>query len=179
MKSRKQIFISYRRSDEPGYAGWLYQLIEEEIGKEKIFKDIEGGFWDGDDFPDEIYRIIKEVKLIIAVIGPSWLVAKDKHGQRRLDDPNDWVRIEIANALKLKKRVIPVLVNDAEFFQATALPNDLKPLARKHVRRLSVDRFAQDAKILISNIPSLIANSDVDRPTEVDSSSPKGEQNGV
>jgi WD40 repeat protein len=160
---RRPIFISYRRDDEPGYAGWLYELASAELGRDRIFKDIEGGLRDGDDFPDELARRVADSDVVLTIIGPAWLTVTDEAGRRRLDNPADWVRIETATALKLGKRVIPVLVNGAHYLQAEELPGELKPLARKQTRRLSNHRFGAEAKVLVAALPAMIAEAEAER----------------
>lgn len=163
MSERRPVFISYRREDEPGYAGWLYELMGAELGHDRIFKDIEGGLRDGDDYPDELARRVADCDVLLAVIGPGWLTAEDEGGRRRLDNPADWVRIEIASALAQSKRVVPVLVNGARYLHGDDLPEDLKPLARKQTRRLSNARFAPEARVLIAALPEMIAEAEAER----------------
>ena len=153
----KPIFISYRREDEPGYAGWLYLLAAADLSEGRIFKDIEGGLRDGDDFPDELARRVDECDIVLAVIGPKWLTSTDPSGRRRFDNPDDWVRIEIATALVQQKRVIPMLVDGADFVRAEGLPEGLRPLARKYTRRPNNDRFAPEVKALIAGLPEMLA----------------------
>ena len=83
------------------------------------------------------------------MIGKGWIDAKDDAGARRLDNPNDFVRIEIESGLKQGKRVIPVLVNNADMPRADELPDSLKPLSRRNAVRLTHDRFKADAQGLV------------------------------
>lgn len=134
----------------------LYQVLEERLGAAKLFKDIEGGFRDGDDFPDELVRRVAECHVLLAVIGPKWLSSADTDGRRRLDNANDWVRIEIAAALSAKKRVIPVLVNKASPPSSEDLPKDIAALARKHARTLSNDHFLADAEVFSQGLARIL-----------------------
>ena len=163
MDDRKPIFISYRREDEPGYVQSLYLLLEQAFGADRIFNDIEGGFQPGDDFPEKLRVAVEACDILLAVIGPGWLTAADEGGRRRLDNPADWVRVEIVSALDQQKRVIPLLVNGAGFLHSDDLPEPLKPLAHRQVQRLSNDRFARDTKVLISSLERMLDAAEAER----------------
>jgi hypothetical protein len=81
---------------------------------------------------------------LLAVIGKGWIDARDDKGARRLDNPDDFVRIEIESALKQDKRVIPVLVGDTRMPRPEELPEAIRPLARRNAVRLSHERFRAD-----------------------------------
>lgn len=132
------IFISYRREDEAGYTQALYQRLEVAFGPEQLFMDTEGKIRPGDDFVGVIETQVAACDVLLAVIGPHW------SDGGRLDDPNDFVRIEIASAINQDKRVIPVLVNKAMMPRADDLPVPVKPLARRNAVRLTIERFAAD-----------------------------------
>jgi hypothetical protein len=93
------IFISYRRDDEGrGIVHRIQQYLEREFGSGKVFIDID--MHAGAKFKNVLELRLAESKVLLALIGPRWLDARDDEGNRRLDDPNDWVRLEIAQALK-------------------------------------------------------------------------------
>lgn len=129
------IFISYRRTDAPAHAGRLYDRLVERFGAAGVFKDLDS-MEPGADFVEVIEATIARCDALIAVIGRDWLAA-DRDGARRLDDPADWVRLEIANALARRIRVVPVLVAGAPMPSAADLPEDLRALARRHAVELS------------------------------------------
>jgi len=95
---RGKIFISYRRDDSASLALGIYQFLERQFGRNNVFIDVD--MQAGAKFPDLLERRLGECKILLALIGPRWLDARDDAGNRRLDDPNDWVRLEIARALK-------------------------------------------------------------------------------
>lgn len=139
-----RVFISYRRADSAGYAGRLYEHLEKHLRDRDIFMDIDS-IPPGADFVDVIESTLAQVDTVLVLIGPHWVSAADASGQRRLDDPQDFVRMEIKHALENPdKRVIPVLVNDAVMPGAEQLPDDLKPLVRRNAFPLSNLRFAED-----------------------------------
>jgi len=83
----------------------------------------------GINFVEEIEKNVGSCDVLIAVIGKHWLISTDEKRRRRLNNPNDFVRLEIATALKRNIRVIPVLVDGASMPPSGQLPEDLKPLA--------------------------------------------------
>jgi hypothetical protein len=100
----------------------------------------------------------------LAVIGKGWLDAADGGGHRRLDDPNDFVRVEIESALKLGKRVIPVLVNDAHMPRADQMPEGLRPLATRNAVRLTHERFRADVQGLVGALQRGLADGNASSP---------------
>ncbi|HYE16212.1 MAG TPA: toll/interleukin-1 receptor domain-containing protein [Pyrinomonadaceae bacterium] len=143
-----RVFISYRRDDSAGHSGRLAERLVKEFGAGSVFYDLETiGY--GESFPERIRRAVAESDVLLAVIGRRWLTAADASGARRLDSPDDFVRIEIASALGRGSRVIPVLVQGAAMPRADELPSDLKALAERHAFELSDARWAYDTERLI------------------------------
>ena len=125
------VFISYRRDDTAGYAGRIRDRLANEYGSGLLFMDVD--LIDlGLDFVDAIKHEVAKCEALIAVIGPNWLTAADEKGNRRLDDPNDFVRLEIATALQRDIRVIPILLNGTKIPNLSELPDDLKGLATRN-----------------------------------------------
>lgn len=147
-----RIFLNYRRGDDPGSTGRLYDRLEAEFGRPQLFMDVEGHIRGGDDFVEVLRAQVARCDVFLAIIGPRWLTATDERGGRRIDNPDDWVRIEIEGALQNRKRVIPVLVGGAGMPRADDLPSTLRPLARRQAIRISVDRFNADALGLAEQI---------------------------
>src|SRR5689334_11412384 len=116
-----QIFISYRH-DDAAYAGRLYDHLAQKFPTSRIFMDI-----DNVD-PGVIKTSVESCQVLIAVIGRNWLDARDADGNRRLDNPADFVRLEIATALQRYIKVIPVLLESASMPQTGQLPHDLELL---------------------------------------------------
>ncbi|MBX3319268.1 MAG: toll/interleukin-1 receptor domain-containing protein [Nitrospira sp.] len=130
------IFISYRREDSAGWTGRLVGQLKKTFGQDYIFSDIDT-IEPGADFTEAITCAVGSCDILLAVIGPRWITETDTNKQRRLDDPADWVRIEIAAALTRKIRVIPVLVGRANMPAAKELPPDIKALAERQSHELS------------------------------------------
>ena len=151
-----RIFISYRREDAPGHAGRLYDRLTAHFGEDQVFMDIDT-IEPGEDFVSAIEKAVGSVDALVAVIGRSWLDVLDSDtGQRRLENANDYVRLEIKTALERKIRVIPVLVQQASMPLKTELPADVAGLTRRNALQLAdlhwkagVDRLIETvAKIL-------------------------------
>jgi tetratricopeptide (TPR) repeat protein len=124
----KAVFISYRRKDTVDVAGRIFDRLSGYFGPGSVLLDVDA-LVSGANYRTQIAHLLERCSVVLAVIGQEWLTAKDDAGQRRLDNPDDQLRIEIAVALKSGKMVIPILVHDACLPAADELPEELKPLA--------------------------------------------------
>jgi hypothetical protein len=143
-----RVFICYRREDAGYPAGWLFDQVTARLGAGRVFKDVDS-IEPGDDFAEVITNAVQSCGVLLAVIGGRWLAAAGQDG-RRLDDPNDFVRLEIEAALARGVRVIPVLVEGARMPRADQLPVSLAPLARRQAIALSHSRFSADLTGLLN-----------------------------
>ena len=143
-----KIFISYRRDDSAGHAGRLYDRLEGHFGQGKVFMDVDA-IEPGLDFVQVVQQAIKSCDGFISVIGRDWLQSTDAAGVRRLENPEDLVKLEIAAALGRGIRVIPVLVQGTQMPRVTDLPEDLKGLASLNALEISDTRFRADVDRLI------------------------------
>jgi TIR domain len=141
------VFICYRREDSAGFAGRIYDRLIASLGRESVFIDVDG-IPAGRDFVEVLSERVGRCDALIALIGQDWLASKDKENRRRLDDPGDFVRIEIEAALDRNVRVIPVLVDGAAMPSADDLPQQIKKLARRQGIEISHSRFDSDAERL-------------------------------
>src|SRR5512135_2594450 len=121
------VFISYRRKDSQYIADRIYDWLEREFGRDSLFKDTDAISY-GWDFRKSLQDAVTRCDVLLAVIGPRWLGETDESGRRRVDDPGDWVRIEIETALKRDIPVIPLLVDGASFPRGEDLPSSLQEL---------------------------------------------------
>jgi hypothetical protein len=133
------IFISYRREDSAGYAGRICAWLKAQIAEDQVFMDIDG-IAPGEDYIDVIHKRITSSQLVLVIIGPQWTNVKDSEGRRRLEQADDLVCIEIATALSLGVRVIPVLVAGAVIPPQKDLPEPLGGLTRLNALIIN-DRF--------------------------------------
>jgi hypothetical protein len=128
MAERHSIFIGYRRTDTADVSGRVYDRVVNAFGAEAVFKDVDD-LDPGAEFGAHIVQILTKCRVFLAMIGPNRADARDETGARRLDDPDDWVRIELETALNTPNvEVVPVLVNGAPMPSLAELPDSLKRL---------------------------------------------------
>jgi TonB family protein len=149
------IFICYRREDTIAYAGRLHDRLSAHFGTNRVFMDIDA-IQPGEDFVDVLQQRVSACDVLIAVIGKNWLVGKDDRGNRRLDNPEDYVRLEIAAALSRNIRVIPALVANARMPLSSDLPADITALARRHAIEISDTAFHTSVATLIKSLEAAI-----------------------
>ena len=116
------IFLAYRREDSPGWAGRVYDRIANSLGPRSVFFDV-NSIEPGLDFVEVLAEQVSLCDALVAIIGRNWVWAADKDNRRRLDDPNDFVRLEIEAALARHVPVIPVLVDGATMPGTDELPD--------------------------------------------------------
>lgn len=148
---KHRVFISYRRDDSRWVVKNIYQNLLKVFSKDQIFMDVDGISY-GADFKKTIQEQVKECNVLIAVIGKNWLHSVDKNGKRRIDDPNDFVRIEISTALKREIRVIPLLVDKASMPSSEELPEELSSLTWRNAIEVSDLNFDVDVKRLVKSL---------------------------
>ena len=147
------IAISYRREDSLPIAGRLYDRLQAEFGKASVFMDFDS-IPPGVDFREHIKQAIGRSTLVIAIIGPDWLGGHNRK-VRRIDDPEDFVRLEIAYAIGHGIPVIPILINQTPMPQAEELPVEMRAIAFRNALTLDsgID-FHHHADRLIKGIRS-------------------------
>lgn len=151
-----RIFISYRREGGSGFAGRLAEDLERRFGANEVFRDVED-IASGEDFVERLDSALRSCRVLLAVLDKTWLSASNSGG-RRLDDPKDFVRTEIATALRNGVRVIPVLVEGATMPSEQDLPSNIKSLARRQAHELSDLRWDYDIDKLASTIEKACAD---------------------
>ncbi|MEM7544875.1 MAG: SUMF1/EgtB/PvdO family nonheme iron enzyme [Pseudomonadota bacterium] len=152
-----KIFISYRRADSQWAAARLYDNLTHAFPNDRIFMDVDG-IAPGQDFVAVLENQVGACDVFLALIGPEWLSLQAEGGARRLDDKEDFVRIEIASALTRDDTVtIPVLLDSARPPAPDDLPDDLKPLARRHFARLTHEGFRTELEPLKDAIAAALA----------------------
>jgi len=153
-----RIFLSYRR-EETGYAaGWLYDRLAERFSDGQVFKDVDS-IELGDDFIEAVATAVESCDVLLALIGDRWLTITAADGKRRLDDPEDFVRLEIETALTRDVRVIPILVAGAKMPEAVDLPPSLARLVRRQALDLSPNHFEADLSRLFKVLNSTLAET--------------------
>ena len=145
-----KIFVSYRREDSAGNALGISQYLEREFGRKNVFIDID--LRAGAKFPVVLEQRLRECGVVLVLIGPHWLEARDAEGNRRLDNSDDWVRLEISSALKREITVIPVLLGGATLPPKAALPADIRGLLDHQAVSVSNTGFRSDMAGLVRDI---------------------------
>jgi TIR domain len=153
-----RVFISYRRQESSGLAGRLYDRLAARFGDDQVFMDVDTIAL-GVDFAEVISQAVSTCEVLLAVIGPRWLTVTDEDGRRRLDDPDDFVRLEIAAALERDIRVIPILVEGAVMPRRQQLPEALAGLARRNALSLRHESFGSDADRLLTAIEPILRSA--------------------
>jgi TIR domain len=138
-----KIFISYRRDDSAPHALSIAQYLERTFGARNVFIDVDR-LRAGQTFPAVLEEKLAGCRVMLVVIGPTWLTVTDDNGIRRLNDPADWVRLEITRALARGVSVIPVLVGGAKLPRNADLPPDLQPLVDRHAAVVTTNGFRQE-----------------------------------
>jgi hypothetical protein len=145
------MFISYRRDDSAGTAGRVHDRLTQEFGDSLVFMDVDN-IPLGLDFAKVLRDAVSKCDVLLAVIGKHWLDARNADGSRRLDNESDFVRIEIATALKRDIPIIPITVDGGEIPKAGELPEDLKDLATRNGLDVRHSSFRADTDRLISGL---------------------------
>jgi hypothetical protein len=152
-----KVFISYRRTDSAAFSGRIYERLIARFGRKNIFKDVDD-IPPGVDFPEYIQNSLRQCAVVLVVIGPHWLEERDAKGERRLDDPGDFVRLEIETALNLRLAVVPLLVDGVKMPQSNELPGTLRPLTLFNTVQVGNDPdFARDIEQVITNLKHMLA----------------------
>jgi TIR domain len=157
------IFVNYRRHDSEGEAGRLFDELQKHFGEDAVFMDV-AGIEPGQDFRKAIDQRVASCSVLLAVIGQHWLDARDGSGARRLDDPGDFVRIELASALRGNIAVVPVLVRGSRMPREDELPDDLKDLAYRNAVELTHARWKSDIQLLIRALRPYMGTPATEQP---------------
>jgi hypothetical protein len=157
----KNIFLSYRRDDSRGYTNAIYTLLELHFPADSIFMDVDT-LIPGSDFVQSLEEAVEACDIFLAIIGPRWENIEDHKGLRRLENPEDFVRIEVAHALKRGIPVIPILVDGAQMPFSENLPDNIKELARRHAFSIG-DHMRSDVQRLIKVLEKTFDKLEKDR----------------
>ncbi|MEO6208745.1 MAG: toll/interleukin-1 receptor domain-containing protein [Gemmatimonadaceae bacterium] len=151
------IFISYRRDDSSGHVGRLYDALSAHFGRKRLFFDIDH-IAPGQDFVQVLDDSLNQSSVMIVVMGKRW-AGTGKIGTRRIDDPGDFVRLEVASGLHRGAglRLIPALIQGAKMPAPTSLPDDLKDLSRRNAIEMSDLRWREDVERMIASLEADMA----------------------
>ena len=160
------IFISYRREDSVAYAGRLYDRLADRFGREHVFMDLDK-INPGQDFVEVLDAKIAECDVLIALIGKQWVTSKDSKRRKRLNLPEDFVRMEISSAMDRGALVVPTLVGGARMPRKRDLPEALADFSRRQAIQIRDDRFHDDVDELVETVETALAEGGrADPPSE-------------
>jgi len=151
--SRGGVFICYRREDSSGHALALVERLRREFGTKRVFMDLDS-VAPGTDFLEQIREALRASRVVLVLIGPTWL-RRDDTGATRLEDPSDYVGVEIVESLQLGIPIIPVLVQGAAMPSEDELPADIAPISRREALDITNERFDHDFRRLLGAIASV------------------------
>ena len=146
-----RIFVSYRRDDAAAQAGHLAQSLRTAFGDEAVFLDT-SGIEAGDRWPDSLDAALQSAKILVVVLGSSWLRLGDQYGIRRIDQSDDWVRRELEVAFSRQIRVVPVCVGETISLPEDKLPETVRALAKLQRLEIRRDYWDHDVKLLINTL---------------------------
>jgi hypothetical protein len=149
-----KVFVNYRRENSAAYAGRIHDRLESEFGRDNLFMDVDAVPL-GADFVRILGDEVGRCDVLLALMGPGWCDVRDEDGNRRLDNPTDFIRIEIATALQRNIRVIPILLDGARIPSERQLPEDLVGLVRRNGLNVRHDSFHGDINKLIGALREL------------------------
>lgn len=167
-----QIFISYRRADSHAITDRIQDRLVGVYGSENVFQDVED-IPPGANFKEFLEIQVGLCDVLLAIIGPGWLDVRDENGNRRLDNPSDFVRIEVESGLKRKGiLVVPVLVQGATMPAERDLPPQLRDLHyRNAIRVRNNPDFERDIQNLIDSINNYVKGTSPKKPESAPQSS--------
>ena len=166
-----RIFLSYRRSDTSGYANGLYDKLAQHFGEGSILRDVDT-IPAGVDFVRFLEEAVDSSDAVVALIGKDWLRVKDTKGRRRLDDPDDYLRLELSRALRRNIPVVPALVGGAAMPPKEKLPAELAVLANRNSLEISDSRWGYDVNRLVAALEALAARGPLLSPGPQSTSPP-------
>lgn len=156
--SQGTIFINYRKDDSNWNALALYNDLQKYFDKDQLFKDF-NAIRPGDDFMMSIQNALAKCNVLLVIIGKDWLKAKNPNGTSRIDDVDDFVRLEISTALERGIQVIPVLFDDTPMPKPEELPENLRALCRRQFVEIDPKRFEDDVRNLAQAIKQVLPQS--------------------
>jgi hypothetical protein len=160
VRRSQSIFICYRRTDSPDTVARIYESLKNDFLRSGLFRDIDS-IPSGIDFPSRINQVLEACSVVLVVIGPNWIDTRTGDGQRRLDDPQDHVRVEIETALRVGGlRVIPVLVGNVTMPRPEQLPDSIRGLVGRAGLSIRHDPdFRTDMSRLVRDLREVVPDT--------------------
>jgi hypothetical protein len=150
----KRFFINYRRSDVAGFVHAIHAWLISEIPSEQIFLDVDSAIQAGDNFPEVLRRRVIDADIVLCLLGERWLALL----KERATSNSDYVVIELELALKEEKKIVPVLIGNANMPRAEELPEAIRELSTRQAVRIRDEAFRMGCFNLIKSLDAAIAN---------------------
>ena len=147
----RDVFISYRRDDAASEAGRLADAINHHFGEESAFLDTSDTRV-GENWPEALRRGVEGASVVVAVIGPEWILARDEYGRRRIDDTDDWVRQELQLALEHGTTIMPLLVRHSRMPPREALPRAIGSLSESQAFAIRAESWSHDVEFVLHEL---------------------------
>jgi hypothetical protein len=157
-RTKPRLFISYRIADSTYVTGAVADRLAAHFGKDNVFRDRDSLSL-GSLYPRKIRRALEQSDFVLAMLGPSWLDIRNSTGQRRLDDPRDWVRTELHMAFERGIPVAPVLLDHTPLPEPAQLPAEIASLSLSTYWRIRRDTFESDVRGLIAGIEDVTGSA--------------------
>ncbi|MFC1434137.1 TIR domain-containing protein [Streptacidiphilus sp. N1-3] len=145
------VFINYRTGDGDQLAAAVDEALRAKLGDDMVFRD-HRTIRKGADYRVELQQNLERCSVLLVLIGSNWLTLTDSSGHRRIDAPDDWVRREIASMLTWRRRVIPILLNDARLPGPNELPHEIAELPNHQAMYLRTKHVHQDLPLIVSEV---------------------------
>jgi hypothetical protein len=145
------VFISYRRETTAGEARALFNSLASQLGQRAVFMDVDSISL-GRDFRRELQRTLSSCDIMLVLIDKDWATLKDEKGRARLENADDYVRMEVESGLRRDIVVTPVLVRGGRMPLAEELPAEIRDLAYRECSELSHNRWASDVQEMIRRL---------------------------
>jgi TIR domain len=171
LKVSRGAFISYRRDDAASEAGRLADAIRMDFGDESVFLDT-SDIRLGEPWPEAVGRRVEDAAVVVTVMGPEWILARDEWGRRRIDETGDWVRHEIRLALEHGKPLVPLLVRHARMPPADALPPDIAALSERQAFAMRTESWRHDVELVLRALEPQLGRRGAPQPAEAPSPAP-------
>ena len=155
----REVFISYRRDDASSEAGRLADVIRNHFGQDSVFMDTSDTRF-GEEWPAALRTAVENTVVVVALMGPDWILARDEYGRRRIDDPDDWVRREIQLGLEHGKTIMPLLVRHARMTPPDALPPEIGALSSRQAFGLRAESWAHDVQLVLRELEPHLGRPD-------------------
>jgi len=159
------VFINYRRIDSDVSAGNLYDTLKSRLPDLRLFMDVDD-ISPGKDFGSVLRAALAETDLLIVVIGPAWLTVHNDKDVRRLEEPGDFVALEITEALRRRIAILPVLVQGARMPPAAALPAALQELTKYQAVEIGTTTWDHDVEGLIELVEERLTEQLLEGPRD-------------